>query len=554
MQSRWILLSALALSNLIEQFDRYLFSVARLPFIDDKSYEYALLAGTLFSVVYCMGNVCFALLMRVYKFDRVVVVAFSCLLSSLALFVVPFCKSFALQAILRLSMGFAQSPISAFSSSLIKDIFEDDLRGSAFGIFDSGTFLGFAICLTVGTILNDEYGWQIPYHFMGLFGILYAISLYFFLIDPYRNGATCEYEGEVSLQYLLGDKDLQPLHHNDNDRIISSDSDVSSDKSKETYNLIWAYNELSSVVLYAVEYPSILLILLACGIRFSGGYMYAYYISIFFSDLYEKLESNGNDVSCTYSYDTSSQNQYADSCTDLEYPYCVDNVCQKLSSSPWHNKGMDHSNFEKYFAGMVVIGSVSSCILGGWIGDYLSQNSKFGVASRLLVSGFSLLLAAPCYYALYTLEYPACFGILALGGFFGEMYFGLCLAVLAEMIPWRMFTTGMAIFISILILFGCNGTLFVPLLRNAFNEDDSIHHTFNLEVAPTYSEYVHNNSSMNNVNVEQREEGGTGLRLSLSWLVPGTYIVAGLIFIGSFDAVRNDVERIRIKYTSSLKH
>ena len=85
-------------------------------------------------------------------------------------------------------MGFAQSPITAFCSSLIKDAFTDAERGVAFGVFDSGTFLGFAVSLTLGTILYDKYGWKVPYMVLGIAGVVYAVVLRMYTKDPYVRG------------------------------------------------------------------------------------------------------------------------------------------------------------------------------------------------------------------------------------------------------------------------------------------------------------------------------------------------------------------------------
>jgi hypothetical protein len=747
---KWKLLSALAMSNLVEQFDRYLFSVSRIPFVDTKSYEYALLAGTLFSVVYCIGNIFWSLLNDYIELDRVSVVALSCMLSSMALVCVPFCTTFTGQACLRLIMGFAQSPITSFCSSLIKDAFTNDERGVAFGVFDSGTFLGFAISLTLGTIMYDAYGWKVPYFVLGFSGIVYGVLLWFMKDpfmrsageraaataaaaavvvvttstttalaaqsprqgeqgvtskipdvvvvttgarrigkqaavcnntpagDPVRDGTVtatttaAETETEVETEaganlsildvtetesrgsvmsadeaplraggqaegrdtfvtdYSLsparntnsssmrgggGARDtgrsslthesrmptfdrgreeaykpvlpnsntnplLQPLgvrsmrggddmlynppdcahahthhtarqHSGDRERLLSTQSGMSS-LSQSTVGLSagrlcsWVWRRVSRVLNFAIEYPSVLLMCLACGIRFCGGYQYAYYMSIYFSDTYEKQYDDGDEVGCKYSYaDMDDGVNVGDSCDDENYPYCVDGVCNRLADSPWHNKGMAHSDFEKYFAGMTVLGSVTSCLVGGYVGDWVATYTSFELSGRLAVSGVALLMAAPCYYALYTLDFPDCFGMVALGGFFGEMYYGLVLATLAEMIPRKLFTISVAVYLSVLVAFGSNGTLLVPLLRGHFDDNQSLHHTFhNLLVAPTYDEFTQS-GSMADVTVSERIAGATPLKYTMCWLVSGCYTIAGLLFLLAIKPVSRDMKRIR---------
>ena len=90
----WVLICLLSCANIFEQFDRFLFSVSTIPYIDTTSYEYALLAGTMFSAVYCIANVIIALMNDSCKFDRCTIVAIATCISSLALFFVPFMTEF----------------------------------------------------------------------------------------------------------------------------------------------------------------------------------------------------------------------------------------------------------------------------------------------------------------------------------------------------------------------------------------------------------------------------------------------------------------------------
>jgi hypothetical protein len=135
--------------------------------------------------------------------------------------------------------------------------------------------------------------------------------------------------------------------------------------------------------------------------------------------------------------------------------------------------------------------------------------------------------------------------MVALGGFFGEMYYGLVLATLAEMIPRKLFTISVAVYLSVLVAFGSNGTLLVPLLRGHFDDNQSLHHTFDdLLVAPTYDEYV-NSHTMADVTVSERIAGATPLKYTMCWLVSGCYTVAGLLFLLAIKPVSRDMKRIR---------
>ena len=174
----------------------------------------------------------------------------------------------------------------------------------------------------------------------------------------------------------------------------------------------------------------------------------------------------------------------------------------------------------------------------------MSSGTSLGVPGRMMVAGLSLLIAAPCYLVLYNASYPLCFVGLAFGGFFGEMYYGLAMAVLAEMVPKRLFIVLTSVYISLLIGAGSNATLSVPFLRDHFDARNELH-TFEVEAAPTYT-YA-NSEIYNGDGTEMftvTESGSLGLTQALSVILASTYGVAGLIFLFSVPMIRNDMKYI----------
>jgi MFS family permease len=557
----WLTLAGLGMSNVVEQMDRYVFQVAPIPYVDYNSYTYSLLAGTLFSTMYCVGNLTFSVWNEYLSFNRVTVVAVASLFSSLALFCVPFVQNFWQLGLLRVLMGISQSPITTFSSSLIKDCFIEELRGVAFGLFDSGTFFGFAFSLTVGTIIYDRMGWQAPYIIFGLIGVAYAFLLKVVAKDPDAGVSSSSDYGAVdtdsSQHASLKTNEVgisSPFHDGkteeriedgdygdgDNQDPSSSHGNRRGAQSCET-NMI--ARKIYAVAEYSLEYPSIILMCIACLIRFCGGYCYAYYVAIFFSELYRQESPQGvtvtpgATVSCTYSYEGNS------TATSLacgaDYPYCMDSACSRLNPTPWHNIGMDHSEFETAFAAATSIGSVLGCMVGGYVGDFVSKNTRFGVSGRLLVAGLSLWISGPMYLVLYTQPSPLCFVGLALGGLFGEVYYAQAMAVLAEMVPKRLFTVMTSVYISLFIGVGSNATLFVPLLRSYF---DTVRpaHTFTVLASSTFSK----SSDGGLQSFTETIPGAMGLQDSLSSIVLGTYMVGGLLFLICVPMVARDLTRV----------
>eukprot|EP01032_Pedospumella_encystans_P004719 gene4719-5605_t len=57
-----LILGFLSVIYFLENFDRALISVSPIPYVDYGSYEYSVLAGPAFTIVYTLGGVFFALL------------------------------------------------------------------------------------------------------------------------------------------------------------------------------------------------------------------------------------------------------------------------------------------------------------------------------------------------------------------------------------------------------------------------------------------------------------------------------------------------------------
>ena len=110
----------------------------------------------------------------------------------------------------------------------------------------------------------------------------------------------------------------------------------------------------------------------------------------------------------------------------------MDSACSRLNSTPWHNIGMDHNEFETAFAAATSIGSVLGTMVGVRGGLRIQEHSFRGLR-RLLVAGLSLWISGPVSGAIHA-ALSLCFVGLALGGLFGEVYYAQAMAVLAEII------------------------------------------------------------------------------------------------------------------------
>lgn len=173
-----VTLSILSIVFFLENFDRYLLSVAIIPYVNYNSYDYALLSGTLFILFYGLGGVLIVLYeegRRTALFDseeltplertsrlathmfsrettrrRTLCLTGACLVFSVFFGLTALTSSFWQLALIRVGMGITQSIVTPFSAGLIAVLFEPELRGSAFGVYNIGVYVAFSLSFSLG--------------------------------------------------------------------------------------------------------------------------------------------------------------------------------------------------------------------------------------------------------------------------------------------------------------------------------------------------------------------------------------------------------------------
>jgi MFS family permease len=73
--------------------------------------------------------------------------------------------------------------------SMVADLFPIDQRGTAMGIWNVGTVIGFSVGLGGGAVLADVYGWRIALITFGGLGVAVAIMLMIAIREPARRNA-----------------------------------------------------------------------------------------------------------------------------------------------------------------------------------------------------------------------------------------------------------------------------------------------------------------------------------------------------------------------------
>ena len=381
-----LILFFLSFVYFLENFDRSLISVSPIPYVNYGSYEYSVLAGPAFTIVYTLGGVAFALISFTKEQlgeDGLIKAAsmtkFNILSVTTFIFSVSFaCTAFALyfwqQVLIRIAMGLAQSVITPFSTSIISDHFPPEVRGAAFGIFNIGTYISFSLSLSLGIYIYVEYGWQAGYILFGLIGVVCSLIM---PVMSCMKGSEHIASSAHKTENILSDETItHSLLHNsihtssDHDTLEASALiEESSDKhhghnSKSWYSKIHTMLALAYEICFIKWYnaPGIYMLCLATGIRLGAGYVWMSYTGAFFSDLFE----TDSDTDCSYSYNTDYLSPTPSTVCSSDYPYCVDGVCSALTSFPWHNKVSIY--YTPYIRWVTCVSHlyVSSCVGNGF--------------------------------------------------------------------------------------------------------------------------------------------------------------------------------------------
>lgn len=345
-----LILLLLFIIYFIENYDRYSIAVSPIPYINYSSYEYSILTGPAFTIVYTLSGLIIAIECSdsFLSISKYLVLSIGTFIFSVAFLTTAIATTFWQQIIIRVVIGISQSIVTPFSTSIISEIFPTELLGSAFGIYNSGTYFAFALSLSLGTYIYQNFGWQAGYILFGLIGIGVAVVIPCF--RRYLNGNYSQNYSRLSTDSSHNGSNPSVIHCEtitpfSSISIYSVNSVESSSATSGTIEQELKRVSKSSfhrffMVVHEIfwinwgKHSYIYLLCLATGLRLGGGYIWAAYTSVFFSELFVD-EENGS--KCYYSHNSDYTDSYTGVC-GKSYPYCVDSSCVKLSESPWHNQ------------------------------------------------------------------------------------------------------------------------------------------------------------------------------------------------------------------------
>ncbi|XP_053380034.1 uncharacterized protein LOC123546771 [Mercenaria mercenaria] len=182
------------------------------------------------------------------------------------------------------------------------------------------------------------------------------------------------------------------------------------------------------------------------------------------------------------------------------------------NTQPYFNSiGESKEDIAKYMGWIPIVGGSLSVAVGGFISDMVVKGR--GIYARVAVIVASLLLAAPFAAGTLFFSPPWAYICQIPTYLFGEMWIGITLAIVVELIPSSVRTSAVAVYLFIISNIGGNMPLLVPPIQNAF-EDDGL----------TKSQ---------------------SLRGALYILYPGLYVLGAVLFIPAMFLLKRDQERAR---------
>ncbi|XP_002738785.1 putative galactarate/D-glucarate transporter GudP [Saccoglossus kowalevskii] len=146
-------------------------------------YEYQLLAGPLFNIIFSFTSVPVGLILEKNKSNRKNVIAISAVLWSFMVILGGLATQYWHIAVTRLAIAFFEAPFTAFAISLLSSYFNQELRALALSIFTAGLHFGFSLAFIMKIIVVD-IGWRSTYVVAGLPGIALAFITYITVKEP----------------------------------------------------------------------------------------------------------------------------------------------------------------------------------------------------------------------------------------------------------------------------------------------------------------------------------------------------------------------------------
>jgi predicted MFS family arabinose efflux permease len=187
MKRRGITLTLLTTAYFFSYMDRQILAILQELIRTDlhlSDTQLGLLAGFAFAIFYATLGIPVARLAD--KGNRVTIIAVALALWSMMTAVCGLAQNFAQLLAARIGVGVGEAGSSPPSHSIIADLYPPEKRAGAMGIYSLGVVLGTAFGTIIGGSVAHLYGWRVAMFTVGLPGIVLAILVKLFVVEPRR--------------------------------------------------------------------------------------------------------------------------------------------------------------------------------------------------------------------------------------------------------------------------------------------------------------------------------------------------------------------------------
>ncbi|XP_037084218.1 probable sphingolipid transporter spinster homolog 1 [Pollicipes pollicipes] len=386
-------------------------------------FQYQLLAGPAFIGVFTVAGLVFGALAD--SFNRQRLLAFSLLLLTVSTLMMGFSTQYWHLVVLRMLTAAGEAGFSPLSTGMISDHFPPQLRGMAIAIFTWGIYFGYGISYVVGNYVTAAdimgKGWRWAFYVAAMPGVVIT-CLHLLAHDPRAGPARRQ------LTHLAGEAVGDGVYQLRSPGSVSSEPPAgdaaegrpatpSSRSGGRWVGGRWC--QLAADKVRVFLQPSILLLLLGASMRHTAGFCWSTNTQLYFQTYY-----------------------------------------------PTADLGL-------WLSWVSLVGGSIGVTVGGLVSDRLVK--RLGLKSRVWVLSASQLLATP--FAVGTLYFApqGCFVSLLTAYLFAEMWFGVVLAIVVELVTPDIKSSTVAIFLFIINNVGGNMPLAVDGLSRAIGYREALY-------------------------------------------------------------------------------
>jgi MFS family permease len=187
LKRRRLTLALLTITYFFSYMDRQILAILQELIKKDLALsdtQLGLLSGLAFAVFYATLGIPVARLAD--RANRKNIVAISLAIWSAMTAAGGLAQNFAQLLLARIGVGIGEAGSSPPSHSIIADLYPPERRAGAMGVYSLGVVLGAALGTFIGGLVASAYGWRAAMFVIGLPGVLLAVVVWLFVVEPRR--------------------------------------------------------------------------------------------------------------------------------------------------------------------------------------------------------------------------------------------------------------------------------------------------------------------------------------------------------------------------------